>query len=72
MKVINIVELGNFNYLFYGIELKASLPQFSGIRPPQIITESKVFNTIDFSSYTNPKVARKRYQVIIIGGYPNA
>jgi len=49
-KIINLVELGNIDYNFEGIEIKASLTQFSGIRPPRIMTESRVFNSIDFST----------------------
>lgn len=55
-KIINNVELGNIDYIFHGVELKASLPQFSGIRPPRIMTESKVFNVIDFNSNVPTKV----------------
>lgn len=48
-KIINLVELGNIDYTFGDIEIKASLPQFSGIRPPRIMTESRVASNLDFS-----------------------
>lgn len=46
-RVINLVELGNVDYKFEGVELKASLPQFSGIRPPRIMTTSVVASELD-------------------------
>lgn len=45
-KIINICELCETDYMFDGIELKASIAQFTGIRQPRVLTQSKVFNEI--------------------------
>lgn len=45
-RVINIAELGQVDYKFDGLEIKADLPQFSGIRPPRLMTESRVVHEV--------------------------
>jgi predicted RNA methylase len=47
-KVINLAELCNMDYIFDNIELKTAITQFTGIKQPRIMTESKVFNTFSF------------------------
>nr|VFJ60861.1 MAG: Predicted RNA methylase [Candidatus Kentron sp. DK] len=46
-KVINLGELGNVDYLFDGVELRTSIAEFTGVRPPRVATESRVISTID-------------------------
>ncbi|MBF0275987.1 MAG: methyltransferase domain-containing protein [Nitrospinae bacterium] len=53
-KVINLAELGNINYQFDGVEIKTSFAEFTGIRSPNIATESRFVNSIDFYR-ENPK-----------------
>jgi len=48
-KIINLVELGYYDFTVLGVECKASIPQFSGIPKPRIVTRSFVFNEFDFS-----------------------
>ena len=45
-RVINLAELGQVDYRFDDLEIKADLPQFSGIRPPRVMTESRVVHEV--------------------------
>ena len=53
-KVINLAELCNYDYIFDNIEMKSSIAQFTGIKPPRVMSESRVFNTISFDR-ENPR-----------------
>jgi len=53
-KIVNIAELCNVDYMYDGIEIKASIAQFTGIKPPRIMSESKVFDTYKLNE-TNPE-----------------
>lgn len=44
--VVNVAELGQIDYEFDGLEIRADLPQFSGVRPPRIMTESRAVKRI--------------------------
>jgi predicted RNA methylase len=70
-KVINIAELGNLDYVFDGVDIKASLPQFTGIRPPRIMTESRVVSTIDFSATLPMTVERNVVFDTLVSGILN-
>ncbi len=48
-RIINLVELGQYDFEVDGITCKASLPQFSGVRAPRIFSTSQVFLTLDFT-----------------------
>lgn len=52
-KVINLAELGNVDYIIDGIEMRFSIVQFTGIKSPRIMTESRFFNSFSFDK-TNP------------------
>ena len=47
-RVINLFELGSFEFGNDLVTLTVAIPQFTGVTPPTIITESKVANEIDF------------------------
>lgn len=47
-KVINLAELCNVDYVFDGVEMRTSIVQFTGIKRPRVMTESKVFNSFSF------------------------
>ena len=55
-KIINIAELCNTNYDFSNIQIKAPIAQFTGIKHPRIMTESKVVNTVGFNKENNREV----------------
>ncbi|MCB0703955.1 MAG: methyltransferase domain-containing protein [Saprospiraceae bacterium] len=46
-RILNLVELGQTDYTIDGIEIKASIAQFSGIKAPRIITESRLVSTLN-------------------------
>jgi len=46
-KIINLAELCNTNYNFNGIQIKASMAQFTGINHPRIMTESKLVSSFN-------------------------
>lgn len=56
-KVTNLAELCNIDYTFDGIRMKAPIAQFSGIKRPRIMTESKFFSTISFNKENAEEVA---------------
>lgn len=70
-KVINLVELGNFDYIVESTEMKASLPQFTGIRPPRIMTESKVVSIIDFNQSVELEIHSSMEINILLPGVIN-
>ncbi len=53
-QIINLVELGHYDFEVMGIQCKASIPQFTGIVAPRIMTCSAVFNRFDFTTI-NPE-----------------
>lgn len=56
-KVINLAELCNADYVFGGIEMKASIAQFTGIKRPRIMSESRVLNMFSFDKQ-NPETIK--------------
>lgn len=53
-EIVNLVELGHYDFEVMGIQCKASIPQFTGIVAPRIMTCSAVFNRFDFTTI-NPE-----------------
>lgn len=56
-KIINLVELGNYQFNFGGIDFKASIPQFTGVPKPKIMTTSQVFNEFDLLKENQEKIS---------------
>lgn len=48
-RIVNIFELGHYDFEVMGVRCTASIPLFSGIAQPRIMTTSQVFNTFDLS-----------------------
>jgi predicted RNA methylase len=71
-KVINLVELCNFDYEFDNIHIKAPITQFTGIKRPRIMTKSKVFNTISFNEVNSRKVSKKIEFDLLTSGIINS
>ncbi len=61
-KIINLVELGNYDFYFNGIECRASIPQFTGISKPRIMTTSHIFNQFDLTQI-NSEHLQKEIQI---------
>lgn len=67
-KVINLFELGQFDYLFDSTEIRAPLPQFTGVKSPRIMTESKVANVIELTEPTPDEMnVSKKLEVLLSG-----
>ncbi len=47
-QIINLVELGNYDFKVMGIHCETSIPQFTGVTAPRIMSCSAVFNRFDF------------------------
>ncbi len=47
-EIINLVELGHYDYRVEGITCRASIPQFTGVLAPRIHSGSQVFQRLDF------------------------
>jgi predicted RNA methylase len=48
-RIVNTFELGHYDFEVMGVSCPASIPLFSGITQPRIMTTSQVFNTFDLS-----------------------
>jgi protein arginine N-methyltransferase 1 len=49
-RIVNLVEVGSYNFSFHGIEIRAATPIFAGIARAAVMTESRVARTLDFSA----------------------
>ncbi len=72
-RVINLAELAQVDYQFDSLEIKTHLPQFSGIRPPRIMTESRVVHSISFLNLSDlsDRVVASCEFVALVEGYAN-
>ncbi|MDP8240665.1 MAG: methyltransferase domain-containing protein [Candidatus Hatepunaea meridiana] len=70
-KVINLVELGNVDYRFDDVEMRASIAEFSGIRPPRIATESKVVNIVNLQEKNELKISTSVNMISLVSGNLN-
>lgn len=52
--IVNVVEVGFYNFRFEDVEIRAATPLFAGISPPAVMTESRVANRLDFSAPVSP------------------
>ena len=49
-RIVNLVDLGHFDFEIKDVNMKAVIPLFTGIRPPAILTETRVAKVLDFSA----------------------
>jgi predicted RNA methylase len=49
LRIVNLVELGHYNFRFRDAELKSEMPLFTGVPRPVVFTERKACRTLDFS-----------------------
>ena len=71
-KVINLSELCNVDYVFDNIEIKSCIPQFTGIKHPRIMTESKVFKVISFNEINSREVSGSIEFKLLTSGLVNS
>ncbi len=55
-RIVNIFELGHFDFEVMGVRCAASIPLFSGIPQPRIMTTSQVFNTFDLKKQNAERI----------------
>lgn len=70
-KIINLVELGNYQFNFDGIDCRASIPQFSGIPKPKITTTTHIFNTFDLTRNNAEHVQKAIKIPLLLNGVIN-
>lgn len=69
--VVNLVELGHYDFGIQGVSCPAVLPQFSGVTPPRIMTNSQVAFRLDFRA-SNPEQVRASVRLeALVGGSIN-
>ena len=71
-KIINVAELCNTNYDFHDIRIKAPIAQFTGIKHPIIMTESRVVNTISFTKENDREINLSSKFTAITSGIINS
>ena len=66
-RVINLMELAHINWNFDEIQLKGALPQFTGLKAPRIITESRVVCNVNLTkqNHLDVSIADIRYQALV-------
>ncbi len=52
-RIVNLVDLGHYDFQVTGIEMKAVIPLFTGIAGPAVLTETRVAKTLNFSAPVN-------------------
>lgn len=57
-RIVNLIELGHYDFEVMGIPLMSSTPQFTGITPPRIMTSSTVFNSFDFNNHCSIEIEK--------------
>ena len=71
-KIVNLIEVCNTDYVFDGIEMKSPIAQFTGIKQPRILTESKVFDSYDLNEINPEKVDDSIKITTITSGLANS
>jgi hypothetical protein len=71
-KVVNLIEVCNTDYVFDNIEMRASIAQFTGIRQPRILTESKVFDSYKLNEVNKEEVDKSISMTTITSGIANS
>lgn len=70
-KIINLVELGHFDFEIMGVPCPSSIPQFTGITAPRIMTQSALFNVFDFSEICPSSIEQQIKMEALVGGSIN-
>ena len=70
-RIVNLVEIGFYNFRYEDIEIRAATPVFSGIRPPAIMTESRVATWLDFSAPVSSDLSCRIELLALADGWAN-
>jgi predicted RNA methylase len=70
-EIVNVVEVGRYNFRFGDIEVKAAIPLFSGISGPAIVTESRVAKRLVFSAPVSPDLGCEVELTALVAGRAN-
>ena len=54
VRIVNLAELGYYDFRFGDIVMKAAIPLFTGIPRPAVMTERKTCKVLDFSGHISP------------------
>ncbi len=55
--IVNVVEVGFYNFRFEDVEVRAATPLFAGISLPAVLTESRVASRLEFSAPVSPDLS---------------
>ena len=68
-RVVSLMELAHINWDFGEVQLKGALPQFTGLKAPRIITESRAVCNVDLTKQNQLDVSISdiRYQSLVGG-----
>jgi predicted RNA methylase len=56
-RIVNLVEVGFYNFRFEDVEIRAATPLFAGISPPALMSESRVAGRLEFSAPVSPDLS---------------
>lgn len=70
-RIVNMIELGHYDFEVMGVPCPSSLPQFTGITAPRIMTGSHVFNVFDFARQCLVTVDHQIQVKALLGGTIN-
>lgn len=56
-RILNLLEVGFYNFRFEDVEIRAATPLFAGISPPAVMTESRVASRLEFSAPVSPDLS---------------
>ena len=71
-KVVNIIEICNVDYVLDNIEMRAPIAQFTGIKQPRIMTESRVFDSYKLNEVNPEEVDGSINMTTITSGTANS
>lgn len=70
-RIVNLVEVGFYNFRFEDVEIRAATPLFAGISPPAVMTESRVANRLDFTAPVDPDLSCEVELPVVAEGVAN-
>lgn len=70
-KILNLVELGQYDFEIMGVPCPSSIPQFTGITAPRIMTQSALFNTFDFAEICPTTIEQQIEMEVLVNGSVN-
>lgn len=70
-RIVNLVELGHYDFEIMGVPCPTSLPQFTGITAPRIMTQSYVFNVFDLAEECADSIEGEVRMEVLMSGTVN-